>query len=126
MELPINNVPPEIQKLHGSWHFYFRAWWLVHYVVGIVGVMSAITVANNPAFLGPYTSVITNGLSWLSAVCISLLTFLEPKKRARAYAAAWRILHEQIGCYRYEKDISPAELFKAAKRAAGIIAGLDS
>lgn len=125
MDLPVNIIPPEINKLHGAWHFYFLAWWLVHYAIGIIGVVSAITVANNPTFLVPYPLVL-NGLAWLSAVCVSLLTFLEPKKRARAYAAAWRILHEQVGCYRYGQDTNPAELFKAAKRAEKVIANLDA
>ena len=125
MELPVNDIPPEIKDLHKSWHFYFRSWWFFHYLIGIVGVVAAITVANNPAFLQPYP-IQFNGIAWLSAVCVSLLTFLEPKKRARAYAAAWRTLHEQIGLYRYGEDADPAKLFKAAKEAEEIIARLDS
>lgn len=125
MSLPQNDIPQEILKLNASWHFYFRTWWFVHYTIGISGVIAAITVANNPAFLQPYPTLL-NGIAWLSAICVALLTFLEPKKRARAYAAAWRILHEKIGSYRYGQGAEAAELFVAAKEAEEIIARLDS
>ena len=44
-------IPEEVEKIGKAWHFYFRTWWFFHYFIGVAGVVSAITVANNPKFL---------------------------------------------------------------------------
>lgn len=117
-------IPDEIVKMTKSWHFYFRTWWFFHYLIGIVGVISAITVANNPKFLQG-VPLLLDSLAWLSAICVTLLTFLEPKKRARAYVAAWRILYKEVGTFRYGSSDNPATLFETVKKGEDIIAQLD-
>ena len=118
-------IPEEVEKIGKAWHFYFRTWWFFHYFIGVAGVVSAITVANNPKFLQAMPFVL-DGLAWFSAICVSLLTFLEPKKRARAYVAAWRVLHKEMGSFRYGSSPDAIPLFDAVKKGEDIIAQSDS
>ena len=125
MTLTSNPVPPDVERIHKSWVFFRKSWWLCHYVVGVVGVVAAITVANKPLVLQDLP-LLLNGIAWLSAICVSLLTFLEPKKRARAYTAAWRVLHKAIGTYRHSASPQdPAILFDAVTQGEELVAKLD-
>jgi len=125
MSLTEHPIPPDVERIYKSWVLFRRSWWLCHYFIGIVGVLAAITVANKPQFL-QNLPLLLNGIAWLSAVCVALLTFLEPKKRARAYTAAWRILHKAIGTFRHSAiPQDPAMLFEAIAHGEELIAKLD-
>ena len=58
----------------------------------------------------------------------NILTFLEPKKRGRGYVAAWRLLHEEIGKYKYSDNPENGieQLFITIRQCEEIIARLDS
>ena len=125
MTISQNPVPQDIEELYKSWVFFRKSWWYCHYVIGIVGVLAAITSANKPQFLQA-EPLLLNGVAWLAAVCVSVLTFLEPKKRARAYTAAWRVLHKAIGTYRHNSmPVEPAVLYEAVSQGEELIAKLD-
>ena len=119
-----NNIPKEILVLHDSWKRLYHRWWAIHYTIGMIGTISAITVASNPKFLSGYTLSI-DILAWVSAVSVSVLTFLEPKKRARAYVAAWRLIHEEMGKYKYGENKNIKLLFSTISKGEEIISRLD-
>jgi hypothetical protein len=126
MTTQTNTIPDDVQRIYDAWELYRKSWWLTHYFIGILGVVASITVANNPQLLHK-PDYLLNGISWFAAVCIATLTFLDPKKRARAYSAAWRILHLAIGEHKYRPaGTPPDELFRAVTQGEGIIANLDS
>lgn len=108
-------VPAQIQRLLNAWYFFFRLWWIYHYSLGIIGTVSSISVASNPKFMQgvPY---LLDGLAWLAAICIALITMLTPSRRAKAYVSAWRLLRD--ACTRYETDpsFSLQKLLDTAKR----------
>lgn len=127
MNMPHNEIPQEVLDIEKVWSKLFHRWWFYHYLIGILGALSAVTVASNPQILlkVPYSFDV---LAWLSAICVSLLTFLEPKKRGRGYVAAWRILHEEIGKYKYssDPDKNVEHLFETVRKGENIIANLDN
>ena len=70
--------------------------------------------------------MLLNAISWLSALCVSLLVFLEPRKRARAYTAAWRLLHNEVGKFRQGEPGAPATaLFEVIVSGEDLIARAD-
>ncbi len=120
-----NPIPPHVERIYTSWNFFRKLWWFYHYLIGVVGVVAAITVANKPQVLEEIP-VLLNSIAWLSALCVALLTFLEPKKRARAYTAAWRLLHKEIGKFQHgASSENPATLFEAVSQGEEFIAKLD-
>jgi uncharacterized membrane protein YhaH (DUF805 family) len=121
-----NTISPDVERIHQAWEKYRKYWWFTHYAIGITGVVASITVANNPSVLHN-PSWLLNGISWLAALCIALITFLDAKKRARGYSAAWRILHLTIANYKYQPSGTPPDkLLLAIKDGEQIIAALDS
>jgi hypothetical protein len=120
-----NAIPPDVQFVYRDWNWYKKVWWFLHYLVGCVGVVASITTANKPMFLQPFPAL-ANGIAWLSALCVALLVFLEPKRRARAYAAAWRILHKETGQFAHgPEDAPPNRLFEAIAQGEEHLARLD-
>ena len=127
MSMKQNEIPKEVIDIEKAWSKLFHRWWFLHYLIGILGAFSAVTVASNPQILlkVPYSFDI---LAWASAICVSLLTFLEPKKRGRGYVAAWRLLHEEIGKYKYSDNPEEGvgQLFVTIRKGEEFIARLDS
>lgn len=114
-----------MEQIHNDWNWYRRVWWFLHYLIGIAGMAASLTVANKPQFLQD-APLLLNAIAWLSALCVGLLVFLEPRKRARAYTAAWRPLHKEIGKFRYgrEPDLKTS-LFEVISQGEEFIAKLD-
>jgi hypothetical protein len=117
-------LPLEIEQLLSAWGKYFHSWWTVHYIFGIVGSVCAITVASQPKFLLglPY---LIEGFAWISAICIALITFLMPSRRARAYVNAWRILNDACNRYKMDEKYTIKELLDAVKEGEKIISTAD-
>ena len=117
----MKTLPNEIEQLLLAWDKYFHTWWAVHYTLGITGTISAISVASQPKFLLgiPY---LFDGFAWISAVCIALMTFLMPSRRAKAYVNAWRILNDACNRYKMDGNYQISELLNAVKKGEEIIA----
>lgn len=117
-------LPSEIEQLLSAWDRYFHNWWVVHYVLGIAGSAFAITVASQPKFLlgVPY---LIEGFAWISAICIALITFLMPSRRAKAYVNAWRILNDACNRYKMDESYTIKELLDAVKEGEKLIGSSD-
>ncbi|HUP60324.1 MAG TPA: hypothetical protein VNA69_07880 [Thermoanaerobaculia bacterium] len=114
-----------MDRIYRDWNWYRKLWWFLHYLIGSIGVVASITAANKPQFLQAFPDVLS-GIAWLSALCVTLLVFLEPKKRARAYAAAWRLLNTETGRFRNAPaNTPPASLFDVIAQGEEFIAKLD-
>lgn len=105
-------IPAEVSKLVKAWYGYFHKWWVVHYLLGVGGTISAISVASNPKILQaiPYSIDV---LAWVSAMCMALLTFLMPSRRAKAYKMAWRTLLDAVNRYQHDDAYEVQSLFDA-------------
>lgn len=118
------DIPEEIKTLLDAWHKYFHRWRLAHYLLGILGTVSSITVASNPKILASIPFAIDT-LAWLSAVCIALITFLIPSKKAKSYVSAWRILYDAVGRYKHDSQVQMETLFDAVTSGEKLIDGAD-
>ena len=52
-------------------------------------------------------------LAWLSAICMPLLTFLMPSRRAKAYKMAWRTLLDAVNRFEHDDSFCIQSLFDA-------------
>jgi hypothetical protein len=120
----LRSLPSEIQQLLSAWDRFFHAWWLFHYTLGIAGTIASITVASNPKILQGCPHVI-DSLAWMSAICIALITFLMPSRRAKAYVAAWRLLNDACNRYKLDPTYPVQELLNAATKGEEIISSAD-
>lgn len=118
------SLPDEIEQLLSAWSKFFHNWWAIHYILGIMGTVCAITVASQPKFLLniPY---LLDGFAWISAICIALITFLMPSRRAKAYVAAWRLLNDACSRFKMDEQYSVQELLDAVKKGEDIIGHSD-
>ncbi len=117
-------LPEEISQLHSAWDWYFRTWRVVQYCLGIGGAISAITVASQPKFLSAVPHLM-DVLAWISAICITLITFLMPSRRANAYVNAWRLLTDACNRYKLDDTYPVQELLNAVREGEKIIAASD-
>ena len=120
----MKEIPKEIEELCRAWYKYFHRWWIAHYTFGALATACSITVASHPHFLQtiPYFIDI---VAWLAAVCIALIVFLMPSRRARAYVAAWRLLCDACNRYKIDDNYQIKELLDAVKEGEKIIASSD-
>mgnify|MGYP001608207561 CR=1 FL=1 len=114
-------IPKKITDLLHIWDKLFHRWWVYHYVLSIAGIIASITVASNPKFLSGYYPEMFSIFAWLSALCMTLVTFLMPSRRARAYVAAWRLLFDACSRYELEDTYSMKELLDTVKKGEDII-----
>lgn len=118
-DLP-REVPEEIDVHRRLWVHFYRRWKALHYVLGIVATCFAITVAAKPGFLKsvPY---LLEAVAWVCALCIALITFLMPSRRARSYVAAARILTDACNRYRLDPNFKMKHLLDAVKEGEDLI-----
>ena len=117
-------IPKDIKDILVGWSKYYHRWWFLHYLLGAVGTISSITVASQPKILIniPYLFDI---LAWIAAICIALITFLMPSRRAKAYVAAWRLLFHATNKFKHSDNGSIDELFEALKKGEELIGSTD-
>lgn len=113
-------IPDRIRLLRRNSLFLYRAWWTMHYLVGIIGVLAgglAGAAASNPE-LKPW--------AWLSgsvaALSTSLVTFLGPLQRAQRY---WETFHSMDqDCLEYEYSMIDVQtLLRRSRQARKLLLG---
>lgn len=119
-----NIIPKEITKICRTWKVVFYISNISHYVVGVLGTISAVLVTLEIDLISSF-SVERSIFTITSSISIAILTFIEPKKIARAYVRAWRLLHEEMGLYHYGETNSVKKLFNTVRKGEEIISKLD-
>ena len=114
-------IPEEIDNLCRKWLRIRSVWAALHYCLGTTATLCSITVAANPSFLSQLPGVVGT-LAWISALCISLMTFLVPERMARGYIRAWRVLNVACQAYRHNPSADIKDLLRAVKRGEQLIA----
>lgn len=107
-------VPPNIDEHLAIWVRCHRAWSTCHYLLGILSTLFSITVASQPEGLKEIPRLMSI-LSWLSAICVGLMTFLLPMRRARSYVKAARVLTDARNRYRHESAFTIEQLLNAVR-----------
>lgn len=125
-------LPKDVQETLSAWLVYKHRWWFVHYFFGISALVGSVTVASRPLrtvrrdapktrreFL---TRLGFDIIAWFTAVCIAMVTFLMPSRRARAYVAAARILSDARNRYVNDPNYPLQKLLDAVKEGEDLIA----
>lgn len=124
---PLRELPKDVAETLDFWLHHKFKWWRLHYGLGIAALLCSVTVASGPKFehLFSSASIILDLLAWISALCIALVTFLMPTRRARAYVAAARVLSDARNRYINDPDYPLENLLDAVKEGEDIIARSD-
>ena len=120
-------LPKDVAETLDFWlHHKFR-WWRLHYGLGITALFCSVTVASRPklANLLSVAPTVLDVLAWVSAICIALITFLGPTRRARAYVAASRVLSDARNRYVNDPTYPLEQLLDAVQQGEDIIARSD-
>lgn len=120
-------LPKDVAETLDFWLHHKFKWWRLHYGLGIVALVCSVTVASRPQFANLFSAAPTllDVLAWVSAVCIALITFLGPTRRARAYVAASRVLSDARNRYVNDPTYPLEKLLDAVQQGEDIIARSD-
>jgi hypothetical protein len=114
-------APKSVLVLRERVRALYRAWWMTHYFIGLLGVvagtlLTALTAApdhSSGKIAAMFSLLALKEWAWLigliAAVCTSLVTFLGPIGKAERYWDAYHVLDQ--ACLEYEKDALPLKKF---------------
>ena len=114
------DVPKEIVERSKAWRFYFGFWYAVHYTLGVVAILSSLTVAYL-AFAVQGRALIA-GFSLVAAICTALNYFLFPYRNAQGYVKAWRQITSAMIKYRTDPNTDVGILHRAIDEGESKIA----
>ncbi|MFC2052830.1 hypothetical protein ACFLV7_00830 [Chloroflexota bacterium] len=117
-----NTVPDSITELLKKWYKSFNMWQGIHYGLGIIGTVFSIIVAIRPTSLEPYGIEI---LAIISTLCIMLLAFLIPARRAHAMREAWRALNIATERFKLDNQYEIRDLLNTIEKCEKIISATD-
>ena len=120
-------LPKDVAETLDFWLHHKFKWWRLHYGLGIAALLCSVTVASGPKFEHLFSAapVILDVLAWVSAICIAMVTFLGPTRRARAYVAAARVLSDARNRYVNDPNYPLKKLLDAVQEGEDIIARSD-
>lgn len=120
-------LPKDVAETLDFWLHHKFKWWRLHYCLGIAALLCSVTVASGPKFEHLFSAapVILDALAWISAICIAMVTFLGPTRRARAYVAAARVLSDARNRYVNDPKYPLNKLLDAVQEGEDIIARSD-
>ena len=120
-------LPKDVAETLDFWLHHKFKWWRLHYGLGIAAILCSVTVASGPQFAHLFSAapVVLDVLAWISAICIALVTFLGPTRRARAYVAASRVLSDARNRYVNDPNYPLENLLDAVQKGEDIIARSD-
>ena len=90
-----NDVVVLVSERRRAWFRYFRSWRAVFWACGVTaaGASTLAAATQVSGEVAPYFAV-------LSSVCVAMLGFLDPQRRANAYVTAWRTLDSSLLRYK--------------------------
>ncbi len=105
-------LPSKLADRLKSWERTHRLYFIIHYFVGIIGVLASTLATSNllghPRFL-----------SAISAICIAILAFVRPEREHIRFWNAWRILDSaatkyEVGMVGIEKVVEAIDRGEAS------------
>lgn len=113
-------IPPEVEEHRIIWVRFNRRWRKIHYVLGVTATVFAITVASQPSLLKSVPGLL-GVVAWISAICVALITFLVPLRRAKGYVEAARLLTDACNRYKLDPSFKMKHLLDALKEGEHLI-----
>jgi len=102
------------------WMNLHRLWTTLHFLIGVTGIVLASMVASKPSF---FDEEGLNIIAWLSSLFVTLITFLNPSKKAQVYFQAWAILDRACNRYQIDTTVEIKEVITAMESGDRMIGG---
>lgn len=128
-------LPKDIEETLSVWLAYKHRWWFIHYFFGTSALIGSVTIASRPLRTvrreAPksrrdfFAALGFDVVAWASAVCVAMVTFLTPSRRARAYVAAARILSDARNRYLNDPNYPLEKLLDAVQQGEELIERAD-
>ena len=122
-------VPKIISNQLRNWQICFWIWNISHYTLGLLTALGASLIATRKDAAGfelfsPMPGLpVTLGM--LVAIATAALTFLKASAKANAYIQAWRLLHNEVVCFKVDENGSEAKLCEVHRKAEELIGKVD-
>lgn len=105
-------VPDEIIKRLKMWNLVSGILRYLHISLGIIAIVSSVTVASRLFLPGTYLMA---WVAWLAAISSALLTSMNLGTKSNQVRTAWRILNEAVLRFQTEDDFTFKNLNDAYK-----------
>lgn len=111
-------VPDEIMYQLKTWRLEARILRVLHVLLGLVAIVSSVTVASRVI----ENAATMSWIAWLAAIASAVLTSLGLESKSNNMRSAWRILNTAVLRYQTEgEDFTIKQLNDAYKIAEGVI-----
>jgi len=120
----MDTLPKSITRRALIWRLLRYGWTTAHYVVGLTGTVASTIVALNiesTSTLASWKSI----LAFYAPISLAIITFLQPAKRARAYATAWRSLSSAVLRFQHDDDFQIKKVIDALQEGEAAIAAAE-
>jgi hypothetical protein len=114
----------DVEDRLGEWRRSFRLWRALNNGLRIISIFLSFTVAIGLRFLQAYP-ILIQVLAWLAFLSTLVLLWLQPAKRGKAYADAWRMLDDAHSRYLADENFSSEKVYDARKEGEKIISYTD-
>ena len=122
-------VPKPISDQLFNWQICFWIWNVSHYALGLFAALGASLIATKKDAAGFELFSAMPGLpitlGMVVAIATAALTFLKASAKANAYIQAWRLLHNEVVCFRLDENGSESKLCEVHRKAEELIGRVD-
>jgi hypothetical protein len=106
-----------------EWRRSFRLWRALNNGLRIISLTFSFTLAIGLKFIASVT--VLQLLAWTAFLTTLILLWLQPAKRAKAYADAWRGLDDIYSRYLVDEDIAPDNVYDVRLKGEQLISFTD-
>ena len=114
----------DVEGRLNEWRRSFRLWRSLNNILRLISICLSFTVAVGLRFLQPYP-ILMQTLAWLAFLSTLILLWLQPAKRGKAYADAWRMLDDAHSRYLVDETFAAEKVYDARKEGERIISFTD-
>jgi hypothetical protein len=107
-----------------EWRRSFRLWRALNNALRIISLVLSFSVAVGFRFLQTHGNVIQI-LAWLAFLSTLILLWLQPAKRGKAYADAWRMLDDAFSRYQVEENFPVEKVYDIRREGEKMISFTD-
>lgn len=114
----------DISDRLNEWRRSFRLWRALNNGLRIISITLSFSVAVGFRFIQVHTNLIQI-LAWLAFLSTLILLWLQPAKRGKAYADAWRMLDDAFSRYRVDENFSVEKVYDTRREGEKLISFTD-
>ena len=113
-------LPQDYADQLAEWNTLSIRWWIVHYILGILGILVTGLGAPKEGGADGWTQMLGRGFSIGGAILVGIIAFFRADIWATSYRRAWSVLFEACDLYKTDPAAKVADLHTAWKRGRGL------